>query len=69
MLEPDGAAILRIEPVLAVCEAAYLAARALAVVGAVEEGNVLVTDVAEPGLVLANADRIFLINSRAGLRP
>jgi hypothetical protein len=48
VLEPHVAAVLRIEPVLAVGEAAGLAAGALSVVGAVEEGDVLVADVAEP---------------------
>lgn len=48
MLEPHVAAVLGIQPVLAVGEAAGLAARALVVVGAVDEGDVLVANVAEP---------------------
>jgi hypothetical protein len=49
VLEPHVAAVLGVEPVLAVGEAAGLAAGALSVVGAVKEGDVLVADVAEPG--------------------
>lgn len=50
VFEPDGAAVLAVEPGLAVGEAARDAAAALGVVGAVEEGHVLVADVAEPAL-------------------
>jgi hypothetical protein len=48
VLEPQGSAILLLQPVLAICEATCDAARALRTVRAVEEGYVLVSDVAEP---------------------
>ncbi len=48
VLEPVGPAVFPMEPGLAVCEAAGDAALALGRVGAVEEGDVLVADVAEP---------------------
>ena len=47
-LEPVGPAVLLVEPGLAVGEAASHAALALGRVGAVEERNVLVANVAEP---------------------
>lgn len=48
-LEPIGATVLLEEELLAVGEAARLAALAFGRVGAVEVGDVLVADVAEPG--------------------
>lgn len=50
VFEPDGTAVLAVEPGLAVGEAARDAAATLGVVGTVEEGHVLVADVAEPAL-------------------
>ena len=48
ILEPVGSAVLLVEPGLTVGEAALDAALALVGVGAVEEGDVLVADIAEP---------------------
>ena len=47
-LEPVGSAVLLVEPGLAVSEATGYAALALGRVGAVEERNVLIANVAEP---------------------
>lgn len=48
MLKVRQAAVLALEPVLAIREATCLAGFAFGVVGAVEEGDVLVANVAEP---------------------
>lgn len=48
VLEPEWAAVFAVEPLFAVGEAAGFAAGAFGVVGTVEEGDVLVADVAEP---------------------
>lgn len=52
-LEPVGSAVFAVEPLLAVREAARHAAFAFGRVGTIEEGDVLVADVAEPGKVLS----------------
>ena len=48
-LEPVGPAVFSVEPGLAVSEAARHTALALGRVGAVEEWNVLVANITEPG--------------------
>lgn len=53
IFKPDVAAVLRVEPVLTVGEAARLAAGTLSVVRAIEEGDVLVSNVTKPGISLA----------------
>ena len=52
VFEPERSAVLLVQELLAVSEAAGYAAFAFRVVGAVEEGDVLIADVAEPGLLL-----------------
>lgn len=47
-LEPVGSAVLLVKPALAVCEAASDAAFAFWRIRAVEEGDVLVSDVSKP---------------------
>jgi hypothetical protein len=49
ILEPIRAAVLAVQPSLSVGEAALGAAFALGRVGAVEERNMLVADILEPG--------------------
>ena len=49
VLEPVGAAVLSLQPRFAVVELAFGAAAALVRVGAVEEWDVLVPDITEPG--------------------
>jgi hypothetical protein len=57
VLEPDRPAVVPVEPLLPVGEAARLAAAALGRVGAVEKGYVLVSNVAEPAMMLARVSR------------
>jgi len=57
-LEPVGPAVLLVQEGLAVGEAAGDAALALGRVGAVEEGDVLVANVAEPGEGLVDETEI-----------
>ncbi len=52
IFKPIGPAILFVEEILAVGEEALLASRAFGRVGAVEVGDVLVADVAEPVLYI-----------------
>lgn len=60
VFEPDGTAVFAVEPIRAVGKTSSYAARTFVVVGAVEEGYVLVADVAEPfHLLLA-----FLLHAR-----
>lgn len=49
VLEPVGSAVFPVEPGLAIGETAGNAALALGRVGAVEEGNMLIANIAEPG--------------------
>lgn len=48
VLEPVGSAVFPVEPGLAIGETAGNAALALGGVGTVEEGNVLIANIAEP---------------------
>jgi len=54
ILEPQGPAVFFVEEGLAVGEAASDATGAFGIVGAVEEGDVLVADVTEPRQALAS---------------
>jgi hypothetical protein len=49
VLEPVWTTILSVQPLLPVSEASCYATAAFRRVGAVEEGNVLISDVPEPG--------------------
>jgi hypothetical protein len=53
VLEPEWPTVFAVQPWLAVGKAAGFAAGTAGAVGAVEEGNVLVADVAEPGHILS----------------
>jgi hypothetical protein len=59
VLEPVRAAILAVQPSLSVSEAALGAALAFRRVGAIEERNVLVANILEPGKVLACVKATF----------
>jgi hypothetical protein len=52
VLEPYRTAVFAVQPCLAIREAASNAALALGGVGAVEEGDVLISDIAEPTSLL-----------------
>jgi hypothetical protein len=55
VLEPQRSTVFAVQPWLAVGEEAGYAAGTAGAVGAVEEGDVLVADVAEPGRVSLNS--------------
>ena len=60
ILKPVGPAVLLVQPCLAVGEAAGDAALALGGVGAVEVGDVLVADIAEP---ISEATELAVLSS------
>ena len=60
MLEPDRTTIFALEPFRAVGEAACCAAGTFRVRGAVEEGDVLVSDILEPVGRLVRSGQIVM---------